>query len=187
MYMDWLTFISSLVGSLAWPLVVLLGLYVFRRAISDLVPSISRLKYKDLEAEFGRELEAVKKITTDIGEVKKLPDHTSAGKLNKLLTVASVAPNAAVLEAFREVEFAARSRLEKEDASPDLSTAAPYRLIQRMLEAKGILDSKGIKVFNELRTLRNKVAHAGEYEVSHEQAAEYVEISWTIVEALNSI
>lgn len=183
--MDWLTFISSLVGSLAWPIVVLTGLYMFRRSIRDLVPSIRRLKYKEFEADFGRELEEVKKITSDISDIKKLPDYSSDGKFQKLLTVASVAPNAAVLEAFREVEFAARNRLEKENSTPDMSSAAPYRLIQRILEAKGILDRKGIKVFDELRTLRNKVAHAGEYEISPAQATEYVEISWTIIEALN--
>lgn len=50
--MDWLTFISKLVDSLAWPVAgVLLGL-IFRKKLLDLIPLLRKVKAGPLEAEF---------------------------------------------------------------------------------------------------------------------------------------
>lgn len=57
--MDWLTFASKAIESLAWPLVALaLGL-VFRQKILDLLPTIRKFKAGPLEAEFERATKAV--------------------------------------------------------------------------------------------------------------------------------
>lgn len=182
--MDTLSFVASVIASVAWPITLLCGLLMFRQSIGDLLPNIRRLKYKDIEADFGVELEAVKKISADLSEMKNFPHAHSSGKLQQLYVLASAAPNAAVRKAFREVEYAARQRLVDENALPDMNSATPYHSLQKMLGAKGILDTNGVTVFNELRTLRNKVAHVDEYEVSSEQATEYVEIAWAMVETL---
>jgi len=50
--MDNLTFISKITSSLIWPVVVIGALYVLRTPISKLVPKVTRVKFKDLEADF---------------------------------------------------------------------------------------------------------------------------------------
>jgi hypothetical protein len=65
--MDWLTFVSKLIDSLAWPLVALVLGLVFRRKLLDLIPAIRKFKAGPLEAEF--EL-AAKEIRVSAAEVR---------------------------------------------------------------------------------------------------------------------
>lgn len=52
--MDTLTFITKLIDSLAWPIVIAGSIYLMRVPLSSLLPRIDKLKYKDLEADFSR-------------------------------------------------------------------------------------------------------------------------------------
>ena len=52
--MDWLQFISSVISSIAWPVVAILVLLILKENISSLSPFIERLKYKDFEVEFRK-------------------------------------------------------------------------------------------------------------------------------------
>ena len=54
--MDWLQFLSSVVGSLAWPATVLALVVLLRAPVTRVLLTLTRLKYKDLELDFGREL-----------------------------------------------------------------------------------------------------------------------------------
>lgn len=49
--MDWLTFISHMVGSFAWPAVLLIGLILFRQSLEKVILSLKFLRYKDFEME----------------------------------------------------------------------------------------------------------------------------------------
>lgn len=54
--MDWLTFIASIVASLAWPAAAVSVVFVLRRALNRLLPDLNRVRYKDWELEFGRQV-----------------------------------------------------------------------------------------------------------------------------------
>ena len=54
--MDRLTFISNLLNSCAWPLLVLVALLIFREPIGIAIQSFKKLKYKDLEIELSNEI-----------------------------------------------------------------------------------------------------------------------------------
>lgn len=56
--MDWLTFISSVISSVAWPSALVIGLLVFRKPMTNAILSLKRLKYKDLEMELVAPQEA---------------------------------------------------------------------------------------------------------------------------------
>lgn len=55
--MDWLTFIASVIGDLAWPATSLAVVFMLRGPITKLLPDLRKLKYEDLEVDFGRGLE----------------------------------------------------------------------------------------------------------------------------------
>jgi hypothetical protein len=171
--MDFLEFIASLVDSLAWPVFLGLVLWFSRDYLLELLPQLTRIKYKDFEAEFSRDLERIKE-TSDYQQIEASP---LAERETELLSLAELAPNAAVLEAWREVERTAKQLLNREGHAPDYAIGAPYRLMERLLEKTQLLPQKDIKVFRELRTLRNKVAHAENYDISAGQAAEYVKLA----------
>ena len=54
--MDALTFISNLIDSCAWPLLLLLALLIFREPIGIIIQSLKKLKYKDWEIELANEI-----------------------------------------------------------------------------------------------------------------------------------
>ena len=49
--MDWLTFISNAINSLAWPAALVIGLLVFREPMTKVLLSLKRLRYGGLEME----------------------------------------------------------------------------------------------------------------------------------------
>ncbi|MGH2397987.1 MAG: hypothetical protein ACRDFW_13640 [bacterium] len=58
--MDWLTFIARVIDAAAWPVTVFVILLLLRKPLSGLIPLLQRLKYKDLELEFGRQIQEVR-------------------------------------------------------------------------------------------------------------------------------
>ncbi len=66
--MDYLSFTSIVIGSLAWPLVAIGAVWLLRKPVSELPSLVSKLRYKGFEAEFERALERVEeKLPTDHG------------------------------------------------------------------------------------------------------------------------
>lgn len=185
--MDILTFIAKLADSLAWPLVVVITLILLRRPLSELLPQVKKLRYKELEAEFGREVAQIdEKVSSELPEkVQAAPLPESAE--SKLLNLAGIAPNAAVLEAWKSIEESARSLIAQRGHQLDADSATPYFLIERVLSRGGILEPAKIKIFRDLRLLRNKVAHAEDFPLSSRQAAEYVRVAMTLCRYLDDL
>src|SRR5216683_1897421 len=111
--MDLLAFIAAVVASLAWPLTVLIALFVLRKQLVELIPGIRRLKYKDLEVDFGKELQRIEAVMDTVEEPPKakieLPAEVQPEPLPKtqgelLEKLAELSPNAAILESWRNVE-----------------------------------------------------------------------------------
>jgi hypothetical protein len=171
--MDALTFISKLIDSLAWPVTVVIALVLLRRPLAELLPQMRKLKYKDFEAEFG---EDVKQLEEEAKQVLPAEVVESARAGDPIEQLIEVSPSAAVLEAWRGVEAAAKRLLERKGHKLDYEVAAPYKLIERVLDTAAI-DRRKLKIFADLRRLRNKVAHADEYEVAPARARDYVRLA----------
>jgi len=171
--MDTNAFISSLVGSLAWPASILMIVVLLRGPVGQLIPQLRKLKYGDLEADFGKEVEQVRQAAE-----KALPKSASdkAGQSGDPEALADVAPNAAVLAAWKEVEVAAKKLVAAHGHELDLDVANPFLALERVLDGTELVERSKVKIFHDLRQLRNRVAHAGEYEVTKQQAKEYARL-----------
>ncbi len=171
--MDALTFVASLVDSLVWPVTLLLALLILRKPLARLLPEMRRFRFRDLEADFGDAVDSIRAEASDA-----LPTAAVAGAgdetARRLDELAGVAPNAAVMGAWDSVEEAAKDLIARSGRQPDYDIATPYALIERLLAEDQLVDRARIKVFSDLRRLRNKVVHAPNYQVSPERAAEYV-------------
>lgn len=183
-HMDSLTFISELVDALAWPATVLVIVWLLRGPLTQLIPEVRKLKYRDFEAEFGREVEDLReRMVNAIPPSKTAPEKTES--FERLEELARIAPNAAVLEAWKEVEAAARRLLAAHGLEVDSTGATPYLRIEQMLQRGEYVEESRVKIFKDLRRLRNKVAHATGYEISHVQAQEYIELALALKESLD--
>lgn len=163
--MDWLTFVSKAIDSLAWPIVVLVLGLVFRRKLLDLIPSIRKLKAGPVEAEF--EL-AAKQVLANAAEVttrdalpgaKARPEVEAPGaqEIVARLINARTDPAGTILEGWAKVD-GELFRLGQQMgllADPLENTTKVYQSVM----ASDVLPIGTKQLIRELRDLRNKVAH----------------------------
>ena len=162
--MDWLTFISKLVDSLAWPVAgVLLGL-IFRKKLLDLIPLLRRVKAGPLEAEFEIATKQVLASTAELTSKQQTPDVAQTGAqpnevdtAAKLLTARSE-PTATIIEGW--------ATLDGELHKLGRQTGIVVDPLENQLKVyQAVMDSDVIPVetrqlVKNLRLLRNQVAHA---------------------------
>ncbi|ABV38696.1 conserved hypothetical protein [Shewanella sediminis HAW-EB3] len=180
-FMDWMQFVVALADKLAWPVVLVFGVITLKGPISKLIPLAKKLKFKDLEVEFGQELKAIS---------QKVEGAFPALKQDRkivLIATANHLPNSAVIEAWDEVDIAAEILIKSRCQNIELSVDTRYKHIESILIKEELINTKQGKLFNELRQLRNRVAHAVGYEVGRAEAMQYIELCFTLIEHLNSV
>jgi len=167
-------FIVGLLDKVAWPLVVVFGIYAMRVPLTQLIPLLKKLKYKELELEFGEELiEAVKSAEVAFPDLKH-------DKKSLLIATAGRLPNISIMEAWKVVDDAAELLIKSKRNDVDLDVPTRYKLIQNILVKGRFIDIKKGKLFDELRQLRNKVAHAQDYSVGKAEAEQYIELCFKL-------
>ncbi|MBN3562236.1 hypothetical protein [Aliamphritea spongicola] len=179
--MNHMQFIIELADKLAWPLVALVALVMLKRPLEDLLPLAKRLKYKDLEVEFGQVLQAVSRDAAGV-----FPE-LEQDRRSRLIATVKHLPNAAVLEAWDEVDNAAETLIRQQVSEVDLAVDTRYKTMGTILARQALLDTKKVKLFHELRQLRNKVAHAENFTVGPAEAVQYIELCLKLVDHLNAV
>lgn len=179
--MDTTQFIIELTDKLAWPLVAVMALAMLKRPLEELLPLAKRLKYKDLEVEFDQVLQAVSRDAAGV-----FPE-LEQDQRSRLIATVKHLPNAAVLEAWDEVDVAAETLIRQQVKDVDLAVNTRYKTMGTILARQELLDTKKVKLFHELRQLRNKVAHAENFSVGPAEAVQYIELCLRLVEHLKTI
>lgn len=186
--MNSLEFIAKMTEALAWPLIVLVLVVLLRKPLLQLVPSMRKLKFRQFEAEFNQEVrQEVRKIEREVAEEIPASETAITTDNAALFELVKFAPKSAVIEAWVMVETAAKQLIAAKGHALNYDTATPYRLIERVLEEDTGVAKRKIKIFNELRQLRNKIVHADNYQLSSEQAAEYVRLAQALAKHLNTL
>jgi hypothetical protein len=172
---DWLSFIAAIVKAVAWPLTVLGIFFVLRRPLMGLFPLIARLKFRDLELDFGRRLAEVRAEAAALPAARS-PESNLPGD-DALQQLAAAAPRAAILEAWLRLEAAALAAARQQGTTEPVShLRSPTRLIEA-LEEHGVIDARQAAVFHELRSLRNSATHALGFEPGEDAARDYVNVA----------
>lgn len=179
--MDGMQFIIELIDKLIWPLVFVFVLLNFKQPFTHLIPLAKKLKFKALELEFDQELRQVSKKATDA-----FPELEQDKKAN-LIALAQNMPSSAILSAWRRVDEVTETLILSSTQVTDLSSPTRYKLMEDILINTNIIDTQKGKLFNELRTLRNRVAHAEGFQVGQGEAILYVELCFTLIEHLEEL
>ncbi len=165
--MDWLQFISSLIESLAWPSTIVVLVLLLRTPVTQLLQTLTKLKYKDLELDFGSELRAIKNdaksIVVEPNARQALPELGEDKKfhLAEAKRLAPDFPEPAIAVGWRAVEdslFDAVDRLQL--ASEKRANFPPSQNIE-MLRSAGYLDAETVDVLRRMRNLRNIAVYGG--------------------------
>ena len=178
---------AELIKSLAWPLTVLAIVILLRKQLAGLIPLLQRIKYKDFELEFGRQVREVRAEANEELPPPQKPEAVILQAPDAILELARVSPRAAVIEVWRQVESAALDAAQRNNIPLQYREAvSPVRVI-RALEKAEVVDPAPMVIFHDLRALRNQAAHAPEFALSTEAAIEYVELARRLIEYLRSV
>jgi len=188
--MDWLTFISKIVDALAWPGTLVALLLIIRKELPAIARSLRKLKFKDIELEFGEAAKAVASEAKDAVPPSNpsvllagLPKEEMALKLS---SIAELAPRAAILEAWLQVEAAAVDVVRKRTGTGLTSMPGPMRLRDSLVRVE-VLNSRQVAIFENLRTLRNEAVHFPDAQFTKESVASYIEAALAMATYLEGI
>lgn len=174
--MDWVTFTSNAIDSLAWPVAAIILVVLLRDEIKKLIPFLKRLKAGPLEAEFERELEEIKE---SIAEPTASERDAVADPASKefLFQLAQLHPRSAILESWVRVEAAARAVLVAKDSTSSTRRYIPAAKLAEPLAKFDVLNSGQVSLYHKLRSLRNEVAHQEDLELTFDSASAYVDLA----------
>ena len=171
-----MTELVALISAIAWPVAAIWISYLFRGEIRGLVSRMSRLKYKDMEATFEKELKAAEVKAEAIQDHRPaaLPSPDLILKLEGLQRIADISPRAAIMEAWILVESAAgQSGFVQGAARPRIN---PLLFVDWLIKS-GKLPPNSIELVEALRNLRNQAAHLPNFSVNRDEADRYLRLA----------
>jgi len=185
---DWLTFIAEVVRALAWPASLFALVVLLRKPLKELIPLLRKLRYKEIELEFSKEI-AVLKAKTFSGQQTALPNSGAdsselperlRNKRAELLRMVPFSTRVAIMEAWIEVETAANEVASSLWSQPPSDTFKNHPTLGEYLFKCKIITRDDLEAFRRLRHLRNSAAHAQELHLSETDAVSYVEVAMSL-------
>jgi hypothetical protein len=171
-----LEFISKCINSLAWPLIFFFLIILLRKPISDILPFLERLKYKDFELSFRKQAQET------LESISRNQDTPSEPKEKQLTT----SPKEAVIQAWSEIVEAAENKYKQLEQNQRAKRLGPDRALG-YFQFMGLLVPQTVKVLSELRNLRNQAVHYSNAAISKEGAQSYVAAADMVKKQIESI
>jgi len=184
-------FISSITSSLAWPVIVLIIVFILKNPLSKILLSLTKFRYKDLEIEFERLRSSAKALPETI-ESKTIPESERiiyASLEEQIADIAPRSPEGAILIAWSTIEAAVSSAIMRLAISPE---SPSYRSVIHNIECLKKytdIDKTAFAALDDLRIVRNQIAHVrdGRYKISVEQALSYGKTAEKIIKILQNL
>ena len=178
--MSTLTFIAQVTAALAWPLAVLACVALLRKPLSNLVPLLRRLKYSDLELQFGREVaEATKEaeVVTLGSSDKRIVEETKRQVWEDVIQLASARPRTAIREAWRRVETALHDLAKARGLEVAPTAWSMPMVLGALMLNSGVISDAQYSMLNRLRRLTSEAERAPLDSLSVDDAVQFVELA----------
>jgi hypothetical protein len=183
-----LEFISSLIKSLAWPIVVLTIVILLRQPLIRILSSLNKVTFNNLEMDFEKKLDEIESSLEDKEQIFD-KDQENNEQDEQIKEVAAVSPNASITMSWSMVEQEIQATIQRLAISPDYPAHnSPFKNIV-LLKNYNILDIETLNILNELRNLRNKAvhSHASDIKLTYLDALKYHELALKVVQVLKNI
>lgn len=194
--MDALEFIASIVDSLAWPAAIAALVLILQAPLRGLLRDLTRLRYGDVEMNFGREVRELEDRAKAAGlHLPKKAAQTTPGLpdssqiIADATRLASEFPGPAVGLAWTAVEHELMQAVMRLAISADYPPYnAPIKNIE-LLYKEGHLDGDSRSLLDRMRRLRNAAMHPSQRAVtiSADEAREFIALTGAITEKLKSL
>ena len=185
-------FVASLVGSLAWPIAVVVLVIVFRPVLSQLAsggvrrwkagPAGVEVEYWDHEK--LEVTEAIRKQVPAGAKIPALPAGEST--IDDLTEIAQSTPRAAVVEAFIRIESELTQILKGAGLLADARPMGARQLALMALD-HDLITAESANAIEGLAVMRNLAVHGGDDgQLDQQRAIEYLHLAEAVLFALRS-
>jgi uncharacterized protein YutE (UPF0331/DUF86 family) len=176
--MEWKEFAASVIGSIAWPVVVLvitvLVLTNFRTQIRGLIARIKSVKGAGVEATFGEELNDVRDVAEALVEDVQAAETTETSLSEDSLGI--------IIRAWIELESTV-DQLYRGVTGSDVDSHKSTRARLKSLFDAGIVPPAVFHTVSRLYDLRNKVMH-GRHFATVKEARSFSDSAYDMVDYL---
>ena len=196
--MDSLTFLASLIGSVIWPLTLIIVLILFRTQLNDLVKTLKNLRYKELEINFNEEIGKIEKI---VDEKELLPSTMKNGDKDNLrekyfelissleehiISVADISPTASISLIWSILERQIRLAAMRVPTNRPPDMRINVQQYMQIFFERGYITKNTTLIFKELYNLRNKAVHndPGILLITRNDVVEYWSLTKVILEKI---
>lgn len=185
-----LEFTSSVIDSLAWPLVILIIAFILRKPIIKVFSKLNKLTYNNLEMDFSQKLESIENQMEaqemSVGVMQTF-DSDKIKKRN-ILTVAKISPAAAIPISWSMVEQEILSTIKRLSISDFPSSNSSSKNIN-LLADSNLIDNETRKAFDELQKLRNEIVPSNPItdNITYSDAEKYYRLSIRLIHILKSL
>jgi len=181
--MDWLQFIDSMTGRLAWPVAVLVLVVLLRRQIIALAERIQEVTFPGGSAKF-KEFEKELSRATDHA-VKVMQNHqlSKTGAFDSELQFAKKSPSSAISLAYHEIEKIIQRMAVEILRIEETNNVV---LAQRLLK-NDYIDLDIYETFDGLRRARNEVISNDRQEPTESQAIVFIQQAQILFDTLFTI
>jgi hypothetical protein len=191
------TFIASITGSLAWPVVLVILVFMFKEHIIKALKNLKSFKWGDAEAIFDtvkaatEEAKAIDPVDTDVANANN-------EEFNALLEAAKHSPTGAIVDAWKMIDSLARQVVDNEMVRNKGVAAGVNagRLAERPVSAmttfrilanSNLLPGAELKILDYLREVRNRAAHVSDADIDVRTAEQYVRLADKLMDALRQV
>ena len=183
----WLDFFANITASLAWPIVVLVIALKYRTHIVATLNNLKSVRFGGAEATFDRDLQQATEKAKALEPSSSEIEQANQDRTNELVKMSATSPSGAIIEAWKDVEQAAREMVESSGLPLNNLPSRPYYSLQVFLSKNALLPKAEIETFRELRMIRNRAAHPSEHDVTVDQARRYVLLADRLVDAIKTL
>lgn len=188
--MNGLEFTSSVIGSLAWPVAVVVLVALFKKQILKVLDdpgSLKRLKAGPLELEyFDKTLDEVRETLQkeDSAEGSEYPPDPTEEEsvdlefMSEMALLADLSPRSVVLESSARLEMELRElvRSKREDFRGRLKFGSILQ-VARLARETDLISENDLFVLQDLSRLRNAIAHDSTVQIEKMQALAFADLA----------
>lgn len=176
---DYLKLGSDLVGTVAWPVAAIIIVIIFRKQLISLASRVKELNAPGINATFENELEKTRVIAESVPSAENDAAELDPASIDvSSADLAKTYPEAAILQAFHQIEKTLRS------INPERS--ASYGAFLNALTRLQIIRAEDHDLFNQIRRTRNAAVHS-ERPITTGEALEYQALTNVFLETLNNV
>ncbi|WP_027328738.1 hypothetical protein [Marinimicrobium agarilyticum] len=180
--MDWLTFISLVIDSVAWPFALVATIILLRKELVEAIGRVQSIKHNETQIEFSNRIhEASREAEISLPETAT-PDTKTFARRIKL---AELSPRGAILESWLDVETALEEMGSRYGISAEYIKRSSIHRLQVQLGDYNSLGKGAFNLLQRLKETRNEAVHLTDKEVKTDAAKEYISMANRMVTLLD--